>query len=75
MLACGSLPSGRSSRETAKAFKLPPLPVPRDSVEVEIVFIDRPAGDSLLGKTLWRDVDQVGMLSAEQRSALREAGI
>ena len=75
VLACESLPSGRSSRETARAFKLPPLPVPRDSVEVEIVFIDRPAGDPLLGKALWREVDQVGTLSAEQRAALREAGI
>ncbi len=74
-LACESLPSGRSSNESTTAFKLPPIPVPRDSVEVDIVFIDRPAGDPMLGKTLWREIDQVGALTAEQRSAIREAGI
>ena len=75
VLACESLPSGRSSNEKTTAFKLPPIPVPRDSVEVDIVFIDRPAGDPMLGKALWREVDQVGALSAEQRAAIREAGI
>lgn len=75
MLACESLPSGRSSHEKGTAFKLPPIPVPRDSVEVDIVFIDRPAGDPMLGKALWREVDQVGALTAEQRVAIREAGI
>ena len=75
VLACESLPFGRSLSDKAAVFKLPPLPIPRDSVEVDIVFIDRPAGDPLLGKALWREVDQVGALSAEQRTAIREAGI
>ena len=75
VLACESLPSGRSSPEKTTAFKLPPIPVPRDSVEVDIVFIDRPASDPMLGKTLWREVDQVGALTTEQRAAIRAAGI
>jgi hypothetical protein len=75
VLACESLPSGRSSPEKTTAFKLPPIPVPRDSVEVDIVFIDRPAGDPMLGKALWREVDQVGALTTEQRAAIREVGI
>ncbi len=75
VLACESIPFGRSSMQHATAFKLPSLAAPRDSVEVDIVFVDRPVSDPLLGKMLWREVDQVGTLSAEQRAALREAGI
>lgn len=75
VLACESLPSGTSSIEKGTAFKLPPPPIARDSVELDIVFVDRPVTDPLLGKTLWREVDQVGALSAEQLASLREAGL
>ncbi|MFM9961100.1 MAG: hypothetical protein ACKV2Q_07730 [Planctomycetaceae bacterium] len=75
VLACDSMPFVRSSAQPAKAFKLPSLVAPRDSVEVDIVFVDRPVSDPLLGKTLWREIDQVGTLSAEQRAAVREAGL
>lgn len=74
-LACESLPSASSSTQPNTAFKLPALTAPRDSVELNIVFVDRPVSDPLLGKTLWREVDQVGTLSAEQRALIREAGI
>lgn len=75
LLACESLPPGTPSSPSATAFKLPTLVAPRDSVEVDIVFVDRPVNDPLLGKTLWREVDQVGTLSADQRAALRDAGL
>lgn len=75
VLACESLPSGDSSAQQATAFKLPTLTAPRDSVELDIVFVDRPVSDPLLGKTLWREVDQVGTLAAEQRATIREAGL
>ncbi|MBC7821316.1 MAG: hypothetical protein IAG10_30890 [Planctomycetaceae bacterium] len=75
VLACDSMPFRRSSAQQATAFKLPTLTAPRDSVEVDIVFVDRPVSDPLLGKTLWREIDQVGTLSAEQRDAIREAGL
>lgn len=75
VLACESLPSTSSSTEQSTAFKLPTLAAPRNSVELDIVFVDRPVSDPLLGKTLWREVDQVGTLSAEQRATMREAGI
>lgn len=75
VLACESLPSGGSSVEQSTAFKLPMLTAPRNSIELDIVFVDRPVSDPLLGKSLWREVDQVGTLSAEQRATIREAGI
>jgi hypothetical protein len=80
LLCCGSLgcenfrTDGRSAQH-ATSFKLPSLVPPRDSVEVDIVFVDRPVGDPLLGNTLWREVAQVGTLTAEQRAAVREAGL
>ena len=74
-LACESLPSGGSSAQQSTAFKLPTLSAPRDSIELDIVFVDRPASDPLLGKMLWREIDQVGTLSAEQRATIREAGL
>ena len=75
LAACDSLPTGTSSDGKSTAFKLPPLPVARDAVELELVLIDRPVSDPLLGKSLWREVDQVGGLSLEQRAAVREAGL
>ena len=75
LAACDSLPTGTSSDGKSTAFKLPPLPVARDAVELELVLIDRPVSDPLLGKSLWREVDQVGGLSLEQRAAVRHAGL
>ena len=74
-LACDSMRFARSPAQQATAFKLPTLTAPRDSVEVDIVFVDRPVSDPLLGKTLWREIDQVGTLSTEQRETIRDAGL
>ena len=38
---------------------LPPLRPARDALQIDVVFIERPLGDPLLGKTLWNDIDQV----------------
>lgn len=75
VLACESLSSRDSAKSATTAFKLPTLAAPRNSVEIDIVFVDRPVSDPLLGKTLWREVDQVGTLSADQRATIREAGL
>jgi hypothetical protein len=50
------------------------IPTPRTAVTVEIVFVERPAGDPLLGSLLWDEVDQIGSLSPENRAALAKAG-
>lgn len=54
--------------------KLPRLVAPRDSVQLEIVFVDRPESDPLIGKTLWEKVDQIAGFSSEERNALRRHG-
>lgn len=53
---------------------LPPIVAPRDSVQLEILFVDRPRSDPLIGDALWHRVDQIAGFSSEQRKQLRENG-
>ncbi|HVW01083.1 MAG TPA: hypothetical protein VHB77_12110 [Planctomycetaceae bacterium] len=39
--------------------RLPPLQPAPDALELEILFVERPVGDRLLGEPLWHDVDQI----------------
>jgi len=64
----------RKKEETNSTAKLPPLVAPRDSVQLEILFVDRPASDPLIGETLWDRVDQIAGFSSDQRRQLREDG-
>ncbi len=54
--------------------RLPPLVASRNVVQLDIVFVDRPKTDALLGDSLWAQVDQIAGLSAESRAMLRENG-
>jgi hypothetical protein len=55
-------------------LRLPPIVASRESVQLEILFVDRPANDALLGDSLWKQVDQIAGMSADIRSTLRENG-
>ena len=55
-------------------LKLPPIVASRDAVQLEILFVDRPANDALLGDSLWKQVDQIADMSADIRGTLRENG-
>ncbi|HID23370.1 MAG TPA: hypothetical protein EYP14_13365 [Planctomycetaceae bacterium] len=75
-LLTGTGSSGPSSGEKdSQSLPLPPIKKPRTAIQLEIVFIDRPADDPLLGPRLWEDVDQVSALPVEVRTRLRKAGI
>lgn len=52
---------------------LPALPVSEDAVELEVMFVERPTGDRLLGETLWKDVDTIlsSMEPQEQRDLIK----
>jgi hypothetical protein len=39
--------------------RLPPLRPAPDALELEILFVERPVGDRLMGEALWNDVDQM----------------
>lgn len=56
------------------AFELPPIVAPRESVQLDVLFIDRPQNDPLLTGPLWREVDQIAGRSAEERRQLRQHG-
>lgn len=43
-------------------------------MQLQIVFVDRPADDPLLMQTLWRQVDQVGASTPETRAMLSRNG-
>ena len=53
---------------------LPPIPTSRDAMQLEVLLIERPIGDALLGDTFWNEVDQVGSLEPETRLALSRNG-
>lgn len=54
---------------------LPRLTAPREAIEIEILFVDRPIGDPLLGDRLWSTVDQISSVPPETRLRLEQNGI
>lgn len=55
-------------------FRLPPIVAPKQSVQVEILFVDRPTDDAIMGDSLWREIDQIAGLPADTRLRLRRNG-
>ena len=37
------------------------------SMELDVVYVERPVGDRLLGRELWQHVDEVAAMDAEAR--------
>ncbi len=54
---------------------LKPISAPRTAIQVEIVFVERPDGDPLLGDILWKDLDQVGAVDLAIREGLKRNGL
>lgn len=54
--------------------KLPPLKIPPGSIQLDVVYVERPVGDPLLGAELWRHVDQVAAIETQTRNVLRRSG-
>jgi hypothetical protein len=64
----------RSQVAEGESPQLPPIPTSRDAIQLEVLLIERPVGDALLGDTFWNEVDQVGSLEPETRLALSRNG-
>lgn len=60
--------------EKRTAKKLPSIPVSQDAMQVEIVFIERPITDPLLGSTLWNEIDEVGAIELMDQENLKQNG-
>jgi len=70
-----SLLSRTAAKPNSDKNVLPPIPTSRDAMKIDVVFVERPVGDRLLGKVLWQEVDQVGAVPAETRQLLSEVGL
>ena len=57
------------------AQKLPNLQAPPGSIQLDVVYVERPVGDRLLGRELWQHVDEVAAMDAEGRRLLRQNGL
>ena len=72
--------TGWFSSDAAESFNdsssnlLAKVPPPKTAVALEIVFVERPVDDPLLGSALWDEVDQIGSLPAANRQALADLG-
>ena len=55
-------------------LELPRMVAPRDSVQLDVLFIDRPQNDALLSDALWREVDQIAGRPAAARRQLKRHG-
>ena len=53
---------------------LTPLRPARDALQIDVVFVERPLGDPLLGKTLWNDIDQVAGFESSELDAVKQLG-
>ncbi len=59
---------------TTTARKIPHLRPPAGSIQLEVMYVERPVGDPLLGDELWRHVDQLASIDAETRHRIRKNG-
>jgi hypothetical protein len=72
---CSIFPSGEGAKRLElNRPSLPPIQTSQESIQLEVVFVDRPAGDPVLGPLLWREVDQVAAIPAETRDMLQQNG-
>lgn len=68
------LGNGARTSLTANRQILPPIPAPKDTVEIEVFFIERPVNDTLTGPPLWRALNQAGGALSD-RARLASEGI
>jgi hypothetical protein len=54
---------------------LTPVVGPRDGIELEVYFIERPVQDPLLGAALWSEVDQINCMDQATQARLNRAGL
>lgn len=73
LAGCESLFKSAGIPTTVK--KLPALQPPPGSMQLDVVYVERPVGDRLLGRELWQHVDEVAAMDAEVRGLVRQNGL
>ena len=64
----------QSKAEPDPTAGLPPVRAPLQSVQLELLFVERPVNDPLLGSPLWSEMDQLAGIPAAERLSLSENG-
>lgn len=62
------------SKAESRRPSLPPIRAAQNAIQLEVLFVERPADDPLLGPLLWREVDQITAIPAETRELLQQNG-
>ena len=62
------------SKVESRRPSLPPIRAAQNAIQLEVLFVERPADDPLLGPMLWREIDQIGAIPAETRELLQQNG-
>lgn len=74
LFSSGDDPLETINTVTARKSVLAPLSASRDSIQLEVYFIERPADDPLLGPALWQKIDQISFAPPEERDLLKKNG-
>lgn len=75
LIGCSLFPVGDVVEKVeSKRLSLPPIQAARDAIQLEVLFVERPADDPLVGQLLWREVDQIAAIPPETRELLRQNG-
>lgn len=75
LLGCSLFPVGDAVEKVeSRRSTLPPIQAAREAIQLEVLFIERPADDPLVGQLLWREVDQIAAIPPETRELLHQNG-
>ena len=75
LMGCSLFPTEDAvSQAESRRPSLPPIRAGQNAIQLEVLFVERPADDPLLGPLLWREIDQIGAIPAETRELLQQNG-
>ena len=75
LIGCSLFPVGDAVEKVeSKRPSLPPIQAGREAIQLEVLFVERPADDPLVGQLLWREVDQIAAIPPETRELLHQNG-
>ena len=75
LIGCSLFPTEDAvSTVESRRPMLPPIRAAQNAIQLEVLFVERPADDPLLGPMLWREIDQIAAIPAETRELLQQNG-
>ena len=74
LTGCAIFTADRHLTESDGKSLLPPIQAPLEAIQLEVMFVERPVNDPLLGRALWTEMDQMAGIPADRRMELHENG-